>query len=185
MTAALGIPWLPASLRAHGLTENEVTRLSYVVVDEIVDDTVTLAVHSWPVADKDGRVRFPDLEACRHAAVPRRALETQLYRGWLEREPRLGDVFGFLLTDAAKRRLSRQPDVRWQRGLRSLVDGSVYDLSPDARVVAKLSYYAAMAPVLAEEEVDHWALSAKAEPHVEEAKVRPRPAAEAEAMTDA
>jgi hypothetical protein len=184
MTATVAIPWLPASLRAHGLTEDDVKRLSYVVLDEIVDDTVTLAIHPWPVADKDGRVRFPDLAACRHVAVPRRALETQLYRGWLQREPRLGDVFGFLLTDAAKRRLSRRPDVRWQRGLRSLVDGAVYDLSPDARTVAKLSYYAAMAPVLAKEEVDHWRLAEKSEPHVEEAKVRPRPA-ESEAMTDA
>lgn len=185
MTVEVAIPWLPASLRAHGLTEVDVKRLSYVVLDEIVDDAATLAVHRWPVADKDGRVRFPDLDACRHVAVPLRALRTELYSGWLQREPRLGDVFGFVLADAAERRLRRQSDVRWQRGLHSLVGGPIYDLSPDARIVAKLSYYAAMAPVLAEEEVDHWRLAEKAEPPVEEAKVRSRLAAESRSMTDA
>jgi hypothetical protein len=39
-------------------------------------------------------------------------------------------------------------------------------------VVAKLAYYAAIAPVLAKREVDRWGLAEKAEPPVAEAKVR-------------
>jgi hypothetical protein len=164
--------WLPMSLREAGHTLGSVGRLSYIVVDEIVDDVVTLAVHAWPVADAAGRVRFPDLAACRHVAVSLHVLQTQLYRGWLTRAPRLGDVFGAVLTEGARRRLAVDDDVRWRRGLHALLETPVYDLSADARVVAKLAYYAAMAPVLAKKEVDRWGLAEKAEPPVAEAKVR-------------
>jgi hypothetical protein len=167
-----GPAWLPVSLREAGHTVESVGGLSYIVVDEIVDDVVTLAVHAWPVADGDGRVRFPDLAACRHVAVSLHVLQTQLYRGWLMRAPRLGDVFGAVLTEGARRRLEVDDDVRWRRGLHALLETPIYDLSADARVVAKLAYYAAMAPVLAKKEVDRWGLSEKAEPPVTKAKVR-------------
>jgi hypothetical protein len=164
--------WLPLSLREAGHTVESVGRLSYIVVDEIVDDVVTLALHAWPVADAAGRVRFPDLAACRHVAVSLHVLQTQLYRGWLTRAPRLGDVFGAVLTEGARRRLAVRDDVRWRRGLHSLLETPIYDLSADARVVAKLAYYAAMAPVLAQKEVDRWGLAEKAEPPVAKAKAR-------------
>jgi hypothetical protein len=164
--------WLPLSLREAGHTLESVGRLSYIVVDEIVDDVVTLAIHSWPVADAAGRVRFPNLENCRHVAISLRVLQTQLYRGWLARAPRLGDVFGAVLTESAQRRLAVQDHVRWRRGLHTLLETPIYDLSADARVVVKLAYYAAMAPVLAKKEVDRWGLAEKEEPPVTEAKVR-------------
>jgi hypothetical protein len=164
--------WLPLSLREAGQDLKSVGRLSYIVVDEIVDDVVTLAIHRWPVADRDGRVRFLDLAECHHVAVSLHVLQTQLYRGWLARAPRLGDVFGAVLTESARRRLAVDDDVRWRRGLHSLLEPPIYDLSADARVVAKLAYYAAMAPVLAMSEVDRWGLGEKAEPPVTEAKAR-------------
>lgn len=165
------VPWLPASLRAHDLTVSDAKSLAYIVIDEIVDDVATLAIHPWPVADEQGRVRFPELGACRHAAVSVRALETELYHGWLEREPRVGDVFGAALTDAGRRRLSRHDDTRCQ--LRSLLSPPVYDLSPDARIAAKLAYYAAMAPVLPGEKARRWNLSEKEASSAGPARVRP------------
>jgi hypothetical protein len=170
MNSADQIPWLPGTLQASGLTINNAKRLTYIVVDEIVDDVATLALHPWPVADNQGRVRFPDLEACRHAAVSLRALESQLYQGWLKRDPRVGDVFGAVLSDAAKRALARRDNTRWQ--LRSLLTPPIYDLSQDARVAAKLAYYAAMAPVLAKKDMNRWNLAEKAQPPVSAAKVR-------------
>jgi hypothetical protein len=163
MTATERPPWLPDSLGAHRLTTDDVKRLSYIVVDEIVDDVATLAVYPWPVADAAGRVRFPDLSACRHVALSRQALEDELYHGSLERDPRPGDVFGAVLTDAAKRRLARHDHLTW-RSPRSLVDPPIYDMSADARRLAKLAYYAAMTTVLAKKDADRWKLTKNAEP---------------------
>ncbi len=170
MEPAQQVPWLPDQLRARNLTVNDAARLSYIAVDEIVDDVVTLAVHPWPVADGQGRVRFPDLDACRHATVSLRSLRTQLYQGWLQRDPRVGDVFGAVLTDAAKLALAKRDNARHQ--LRSLVTPPVYDLSHDARVAAKLAYYAAMAPVLTEKDMNRWNLAQKAEPAASVAEAR-------------
>jgi hypothetical protein len=183
MNPAQQVPWLPGQLRARNLTVNDAARLSYIVVDEIVDDVVTLAVHPWPVADRQGRVRFPDLDACRHATVSLRSLKAQLYHGWLQRDPRVGDVFGAGLTDPAKRALARRDNARYQ--LRSLVTPPVYDLSQDARVAAKLAYYAAMAPVLTEKEIDRWNLAQKAEPAASVAGVRPYLGAPGASVRDA
>ena len=177
------IPWLPGTLRASGLTINDAKRLSYIVVDEIMDDVATLAVHSWPVADDQGRVRFPDLEACRHAAVSLQALKSLLYQHWLKRDPRVGDVFGAVISDAAKRALIRRDDTRWQ--LRSLLTPPIYDLSQDARIATKLAYYAAMAPVLTKTEMNRWSLTEKEQTPVTEPKVKPYLGAPPESVPDA
>jgi hypothetical protein len=50
-------PWTPPCVPQDLLDDH--ARLSYVVVDEIVGDTVTLAVAPWPGSDEHGRVRFP------------------------------------------------------------------------------------------------------------------------------
>jgi hypothetical protein len=43
--------WLPVSLREAGHTLESVGGLSYIVVDEIVDDVVTLAVRAVKLTD--------------------------------------------------------------------------------------------------------------------------------------
>jgi hypothetical protein len=164
-------PWLPRSLREHGLTRKTVRDLVYVVVDDIDDQVAVLAVYPWPVADRAGRVRFLDLEDSRHIAIPRRKLESQLYRKLIKREPRSGDVFGASLTDPAREWLNTHQDTMWPRALDSFLRGPVYDLSSDARGVAKLAYYAAMTPVLAKEHVEHWNLAEKTEPPARKARV--------------
>ncbi len=172
MTPAIRVPWLPGTLQEKKLTVDDARRLSYIVVDDIMDDTVTLAVHPWPVADEDGRVRFVDLNACQHATVSLREMETQIYRRRrLRREPRVGDVFGAVVNDAAKRVLSKREDTTSE--LSSLLTPPIYDLSRDARVAAKLAYYAAMTPLLAEEEMLRWNLAEKEEPPLGKAKKQP------------
>jgi hypothetical protein len=163
-------PWLPRSLREHGLTRKTVRQLVYVVVDDIDDQVAVLAVYPWPVADKAGRVRFLHLDDCRHVAISRQRLESQLYRKLIRRPPRSGDVFGASLTEPAREWLNTHQDTMWPRALDSFLHGSVYDLSSDARGVAKLAYYAAMTPVLAKEHVDQWNLAEKTEPPAQKAR---------------
>lgn len=171
MTSSDLRPWLPRSLREHGLTRKTVTRLVYLVVDDLDDEVAALSVYPWPVADRAGRVRFLDLDACRHIAISRRRLESQLYRKLIKRLPRSGDVFGALLTDPAKAWLDTHQDTMWPRALDSFLRGPVYDLSSDARGVAKLAYYAAMTPVLAKDHVERWNLAETAEPPAEKARM--------------
>ena len=164
-------PWLPRSLREHGLTRKSVTQLGYIVVDDIEDQVAVLAVYPWPVADRSGRIRFPNLEESRHIAISRRKLESQLYRKLIKRPPRSGDVFGASLTDPAREWLKAHEDTMWPRALDSFLQGPVYDLSSDARGVAKLAYYAAMTPVLSRQHVDQWNLAEKTEPPAHKARV--------------
>jgi hypothetical protein len=164
-------PWLPRSLREHGLTRKTVNQLVYVVVDDIDDEVAVLAVYPWPVADRAGRVRFLELEDCRHVGISKRKLESQLYRKLIRRLPRSGDVFGASLTDPAREWLRTHQDTMWPRALDSFLRGPVYDLSADARAVAKLAYYAAMTPVLDKEHVDQWNLAEKTDPPYRKARM--------------
>lgn len=185
MNPARQVPWLPGQLRARNMTVNDAAKLSYIVVDEIVDDVATLAVHPWPVADGDGRVRFPDLDACRHATVSLRALKTELYSEWLQlqRDPRVGDVLGAILTDAARQALTRHDNAK--RQLRSLLTQPVYDLSQEARVAAKLAYYAAMTPVLGKKEMNRWNLAQKMQSPASVPEERPYPGSSSASVHDA
>jgi hypothetical protein len=128
------------------------SRLSYVVVDEIVGDTVTLAVSVWPGSDEHGRVRFPEAPEgapVGHVLVHRRELHQRLYEGWLRRAPRAGDAFAAVLGEVAAARLAQTGEILTNPGLQ-LADafpGSVADLTAEARNVAKLAFFAAVAGV--------------------------------------
>src|SRR5687767_7616959 len=88
-------PWtpecIPPAMRA------DTSRLSYLLVDEIVGDTVTLAIAPWPWSDVHGRVRFDEpadvVAVWNHLLVHRNEIETCLYEPWLERGARVGDAF--------------------------------------------------------------------------------------------
>lgn len=145
--------WLPAALTAHAAFRGPgapavAAELSYVVVDEIVDDDVGLDVSPWPWADREGRLRFLDGVRA-HIGCPRAALQAQLY-GPGGPAPRIGDVFGVRLRPEARRRLAASPAAVRVGDLRALFDGPVYDLSEAARTVSKLAYFGAMATVLSE-----------------------------------
>ena len=128
------------------------TRLSYVVVDEIVGDTVTLAVSVWPGlgrARPGPLPRRPRGAPVGHVLVHRRELHERLYEGWLRRAPRVGDAFAAVLGATAAARLAASGEVVLDADLQ-LADafpGTVADLTAEARNVAKLAFFAAVAGV--------------------------------------
>ena len=69
-----------------------VTSGCYLVVEEILSRIVTISASPWPEADEDGRVRFTTHEAgdasWGHLLVHQLELQSQLYDGWLGRDPR-------------------------------------------------------------------------------------------------
>ncbi len=150
-------PWLPACLAAHGLNVEEASGLSYVVVEEIVESVATLRVYPWPAADGHGRLRFaPQLT---EVAVGYPLLRTQLYRGWLSRNPRIGDVFAVRVDAAALDHMGDEPEVR---ALGRILLGPVYDLSAEARTVAKLALYAVRSDVFTATEAQRNRLAQRA-----------------------
>lgn len=115
-------------------------RLTYIVVDEIVEDVVGLSLHPWPDADREGRLRFPSGKAAVRVSVPKKDwcdylrgldLGFSLERGG--RGPRVGDAFAAEVRGSIGRRW-RHPLTRW-------IPGTLHDLSREARKVAKLAYY--------------------------------------------
>jgi hypothetical protein len=156
-------PWLPGCLTAHGLTVDDVRALSYVVVDEIVGHDLTLVVSPWPAADERGRLRF-DVGAGRSVTVDVTALDRALYAGWLRRPPRIGDVFGAPVPD----------EPAWTGALHELLPGPVYDLSAEARVVAKLAYHGATSDLLPASAVDDWLLAGRRDDRARPAPRRER-----------
>lgn len=147
--------WLPAALTAHPAfagpdAADAVLGLQYVVVDELVDDTVGMDVCAWPYADANGRLRFPG-GVLAHVGCDRAAVQAQLY-GAGGRGVRVGDVFGARLTPSARRRLTAILSDARVRVARpdELIEGTLYDLSAAARTVGKLAYYGAMSDVIEE-----------------------------------
>ncbi|HWB70986.1 MAG TPA: hypothetical protein VG452_02120 [Egibacteraceae bacterium] len=165
-------PWLPAPLAAHGFDADSVQALSYVLVDEQVDDAVTVTVLPWPAADGSGRLRFDDLASAREIGLSLKALRAELYKGWLGRRPRVGDVFAATLSPEARAALETQRELAWERPLAELVDGPVYDLSAEARMAAKLAFYAGVAAVHDAEDAQAWQMLDQADTSAGPAPVR-------------
>lgn len=142
--------WLPAALTQHDRFAGDdaadaAARLSYVVVDEIVDGAVGLTVAPWPYADEEGRLRFLGDDHRLQVGVGKAELEQQLYEPG--RLARIGDVFG-----AELRPEWRSGDIGddepWADGPDEVFQGVVYDLTQAARTVSKLAYYSAVAAVI-------------------------------------
>jgi hypothetical protein len=137
-------PWMPPSLENLNL---DVTLLTYLAVDEIIEERVRLSLSSWPLADRDGRLRFElprkrntaiihRLELCRflsdcgHELLPEPPDSKAQHHRFL----RIGDVF------AAQIRRG----IRTTAPVEDWMIKPVYDLTADAREVAKLAYYGAV-----------------------------------------
>jgi len=149
-------PWQPPALEGV-----EVERLSYIVVDEIVEPTCVLAVTEWPRVDGEGRVRFrldvrPHLvrvsvgELTRHLGKNRTGVRNR------RREARIGDVYAAAAdteqlpepeSEAEAHELARLHSLDWFKA-------PIYDLTTPAREVAKMALYGAVAPVLEHDEVE-------------------------------
>jgi len=146
-------PWRPPSL-ARLAEPVDVAGLTYIVVEELIrPDRVGLSLASWPVADRNGRLRFHG-DGPAHVGVALSALTDYLARHRVagprgRRRPlRVGDVFAAVvggLGDHAHDDTDTEPI--WIEGLDSWLVPPVYDLTADAREVAKLAYYAGVSAV--------------------------------------
>jgi hypothetical protein len=135
------VPWFPESLRGQVEPRELMEGFSYVVLEEIVDEAVLLLAWPWPVADRDGRLRWHTAEPPAEAIVDRAELRARLYQpAKLRREPRCGDMFA---AEGAGRQW-RQPAAA---DLTVLLPGRLFDLTPDAREAAKLAHLGSVAPV--------------------------------------
>lgn len=159
---------MPACLEQHGFTKETVQSLSYLVVEEAVEDVTAITISPWPVADVAGRLRFEPAEPA-EVAVTTKMLHDQVYRNWLHRKSRIGDVFAAHV----------EPDVLeeatkgvWSGPLARLLPGPVYDLTKEARTVAKLALYAVRGDILMEGEATTNALLDKAVRNDEQASSR-------------
>jgi hypothetical protein len=108
---------------------------AYVVVDELLDGAVTLAVTPWPRLDRAGRLRFSGELNVVHQSAD--AFEAQVIRARARsrqrsaRRPlRIGDVF--------LARPGATHPAEWR---------TLFDVSGDAREMAKIAFYGAAAPV--------------------------------------
>jgi hypothetical protein len=141
-------PWLPAGLAAHGFTQADVGALTYLVVDEIVGSAVTLVLSAWPWADGLGRLRFLVDQDTRGVTVDADALRRSLYDGWLDRRPRIGDVFAAVVPQSVHDLQEPDGAPLWTRPIGDLVEGPVYDLTAEGRQVATLADRALVSPAL-------------------------------------
>ncbi len=145
------VPWRPSCLPDQ--LRERLADLSYVIVDEVVGNLVTMTVSPWPDADRHGRVRFfatsSPVSGPGHLLVHQRELHDLLYQGWLRRDPRPGDVFATAVAAEVGERLRRGEDVVLDADLRlaTVLPGTVCDLTAEARNVAKLAFYAGVSGV--------------------------------------
>jgi hypothetical protein len=151
-------PWRPPSLG-----QVELGSLAYLVVDEIVGSSVGLVLADWPSIDSEGRLRFAVAKATLMLGAERGALEHFLAGHRLpptlaKRPLRIGDVFGVSPIAAALAPV--REELVAERRLEPLLSPEewiappIYDLTAEAREAAKLTFYAAVAPTLSEDEAD-------------------------------
>lgn len=145
-------PWRPPTLTDPKI---DVTRLTYIAVDEIIGEQVRLSLSGWPFADQVGRLRFPVargsdsvivdrddfcrfLSDCGYELLPEPPDQKSQHR----RHLRISDVFAAELRSQARRSHIGRVD-QW-------IVKPVYDITIDARDVAKLAYYGAVTDVWTE-----------------------------------
>jgi hypothetical protein len=150
-------PWLPSTLARRGFTVDNVGDLSYILLDEIVGGVVTFLVHPWPIADQLGRVRFAGFDRQVEVTANLPDVQRLLYRRFRRRDPRPGDVFACVLRPPALRELHEGEEVL---DLEAAVDGMVYDISAEARLVAKLAFYGSLSMIVPQAKAVEWGLPA-------------------------
>ena len=154
-------PWKAPSLTKAGV---DIDRLSYIVVEEIVGRVAGLAVSPWPGADWRGRLRFPIEDDPVEISVdigpfceflneslgagtpgfikfvpPHRRRENPD-----ERQLRIGTTFAVEI---------RSVGTRWTKPFRRWVK-RIYDITADARQVAKLATHGALTEPWTKEEAE-------------------------------
>jgi|GEM_PF-6337391 len=148
-------PAAPPKRRAWGhgyIFEPEVTQREYVVVEEVLEDSVGIVVSPWPRVDERGGLEFPPEEERREALVDRKTFERRLAeRGvvayemaFVDRAPlqnrplASGDVFAIETDLPGEHGDLRELGADWIRG-------DVVDVTAVARDAAKAAMFAALA----------------------------------------
>jgi hypothetical protein len=147
--------WKPEGLALGG---DELRKLSYVVVDEIVEDAARLSVSSWPRVDEQGRLHFERSERARSVRADMKELGRFVSAHRADRRraaPRLR--MGTVLAAGVDLSVLPEPesDEEMQEQAQpeprppgAWMQPPVYDISSDARDKAKEAFYAAVAPTV-------------------------------------
>lgn len=133
----------------------------YLVVDDILEESVSLVLSEWPVVDGKGRLRFPERPFT--LGANRQSLEEYLARhrrprANRDRPLRIGDVFAVRARRGALERFS--DELEEERRLdpflppEAWIEPRIFDITADARDEAKVAFYAAVTPTMGEAEAE-------------------------------
>jgi hypothetical protein len=153
----LAVPWLPESLRdrvlQHAGSDDAPATLAelrgnwrYVLVEEVAGGIAELHSWPWPLVDQTGRLAWPegDTDAVLVQVVPNVELQQRVYAPSLLRQARAGDTF-------AVRRPGQVSIESGDDPLEVVLGGELLDISPDARLAAKISYFGSSAAIFHED----------------------------------
>jgi hypothetical protein len=147
--------WRPEGLP---LERSQLRRLSYVVVDEVVEDAARLSVSSWPRVDEQGRLHFERTERARSVRADVKELRRFVSAQRADRRGnpprvRMGTVLAVRVDKSVLPEPESDEEMREQANPepphpREWMEPPVYDVSADARDKAKEAFYAAVAPTV-------------------------------------
>ncbi|HLM33281.1 MAG TPA: hypothetical protein VK285_04375 [Gaiellaceae bacterium] len=147
--------WQPEGL---DLSDTTLKTLSYVVVDEVVEDAARLSVSAWPRIDAAGRLRFAGDERPRSVRADLGQLRTFVNsnRAAGRSRPsrlRMGTVLAARIDKSVLPEPESNEELREQASSEPRHPGEwmeppVYDITGAARDKAKEAFYAAVAPTV-------------------------------------
>ena len=146
--------WQPEGLDLPGAT---LQTLSYVVVDEVVENAVRLSVSAWPSVDEAGRLRFEGGERPRSVPADLKQLRTFVKAkragGGRSSQIRMGTVLAVrveksVLPEPESNEEMREHAFSKPRLPDEWMEPPVYDITGAARDKAKEAFYAAVAPTV-------------------------------------
>jgi hypothetical protein len=170
-------PWIPQALpeKAAEIAAALERSASYVVVEEVIADTVRTVVSVWPMLDADGRLRFGDPQNSIEYLDSRRDIEAllddrlairitpeirsvevgdvYLVMGPVGRGPDGGGGPGGSGEGGRPRGRDREGEQSLSVAIGDLGAVDIYDVTADARVAAAATYSAATAGVLSHADV--------------------------------
>ena len=146
--------WQPEGLDLPGAT---LKTLSYVVVDEVVENAARLSVSAWPSVDEAGRLRFEGGERPRSVPADLRLLrnfvKSNRAGGGRPSQVRMGTVLAVrvdksVLPEPESNEEMREHASSKPRRPDEWMEPPVYDITGAARDKAKEAFYAAVAPTV-------------------------------------
>ena len=154
MTKPGMVVWQPEGLDLPGATAE---KLSYVVVDEVVENAARLSVSAWPSVDEAGRLRFEGGE--RPRSVPadlkqlRKFVKAKRAGGGRSSQIRMGTVLAVRVDKSVLPEPESNEEMREHASSKprlpdEWMEPPVYDITGAAREKAKEAFYAAVAPTV-------------------------------------